>query len=198
MPAFLRAATSKTINLMVIDSATGLPKTGLVFGDVSAGGFVQNRGLRVGFAITSLGSVNAAYQSGGFIEIDSVKMPGLYRLDLPNAALAGTPDQTVIYLTFTPANTNAQPVQIDMNHQDFTDFALEVDTIAELAQAAPDVTPTIKKAIMLLYMMARNKLTSDAILQEINNDAGVVIAKSTLDFDVPTQKFTRSELVSGP
>ncbi len=198
MPMLLRSAASKTIMLMVLDSSTGLPKTGLAFGDVATAAFVRNREAAVTFSAITLASPSAAYASGGFVEIDSTNMPGLYRLDIPDAALAGTPDQTVIYLTFTPADTNAQPVQIDMNHQDFTDFALEVDTIAELAQAVPLATPTIKKAIMLLYMMARNKLTSDATLQEINNDAGVVIVKSTLAFDVPTQKFTRSKLVVGP
>lgn len=195
MPAFIRGATSKTIMLVVLDSSTGLPKTGLANTDVATARFVKTRSLSAGITVQSLAGPSAAYASGGFVEIDATNMPGLYRFDLPNTALTGTPDQVVVYLTFTPANTNAQPVQVDMNVQDFTDQALEVDTIAELAQAAPAVNPTIKTAIMLVYMMLRNKTISSPTELKIHNDADVVISKAT---DAFTTEFTRAKLVSGP
>lgn len=195
MTAFLRAATSKTIMMMVLDSSTGLPKTGLAFGDVATAAYVRNREAAVTFSAVTLASPSAGYSSGGFVEIDSTNMPGLYRLDIPDAAIAGTPDQTVIFLTFTPANVDAQPVSIDMNAQDFFNQALSVDTIAELAQAAPAVTPTIKTAIMLVYMMLRNKTISSPTELKVHNDAGVVITKAA---DAFTTEFTRNKLVSGP
>ena len=73
--------------------------------------------------------------------------------------------------------------------------ALGVDTLAELAQAAPTATPTIKTALMLLYMIARNKLTATSTELGVYNDAGTKIAKKTLADDGTT--FTESEMASG-
>lgn len=67
--------------------------------------------------------------------------------------------------------------------------------IAELAQAAPTATPTIRTALMLLYMMGRNNATVTATEKGVYNDAGTKIAKSTLSDDGTT--FTDGELVSG-
>mgnify|MGYP000946951435 CR=1 FL=1 len=42
-------------------------------------------------------TITQAWVAGGFAEVDSVNMPGLYRLDLPNAAVAaGADDVTVV------------------------------------------------------------------------------------------------------
>ncbi|GAH13370.1 unnamed protein product, partial [marine sediment metagenome] len=72
---------------------------------------------------------------------------------------------------------------------------LNVDTIAELAQAAPAATPTVFKALMLLYMIARNKLTATSTELSIHDDAETKIIKKTLADDGTT--FTESEAESG-
>ena len=48
----------------------------------------------------------------------------------------------------------------------------------------------------LPYMMIRNKFTSTATVKAVYNDAGTVIAKSTLSDDATT--FTDDEMASGP
>lgn len=63
--------------------------------------------------------------------------------------------------------------------------------LAELLAGAPSATPEVQDAIMLLYMMARNKIISSPTEQKIHNDAGAVIAKATQSF---TTEFTRGEL----
>jgi len=77
--------------------------------------------------------------------------------------------------------------------------ALGVDTLAELAQAAPTATPTIKTALMLLYMIARNKLTTITTASGaelgIYDDAGTKIIKRVLSDDGLT--FTEAEAISG-
>lgn len=72
---------------------------------------------------------------------------------------------------------------------------LTVDTISELT-APPAATPTMVQAVMLVYMALRNKRDATATLDEIHNDAGTVIAKSTLSDDGTT--FTRAKLAAGP
>ena len=71
--------------------------------------------------------------------------------------------------------------------------------IAELPQAIPSATPTLRTGMMLLYMALRNQLkvdttTTDSLM--IHNDAGTVIAKKTLTDD--TVVYTEAKTISGP
>ena len=73
--------------------------------------------------------------------------------------------------------------------------ALNDDALSELAQGIPSATPTVKAALMLLYMMARNKLTVTATEKGIYNNAGTKIAKKVLSDDATT--YEEAEAVSG-
>lgn len=74
--------------------------------------------------------------------------------------------------------------------------ALGTDTLSELAQGQPPVNPTMKQAIMFLYMALRNNLLTTGSQLSVCNDSGTVICKATLTDDGTT--FTRSKVVSGP
>jgi len=89
-------------------------------------------------------------------------------------------------------SSRATPAQVNTEVSD----VIKTDTIAELPQAAPDATPTLEKAIMLLYMALRNKLDVTASVKEIHNDAGTVIAKKALSDDGTT--YSEAEAASGP
>lgn len=58
--------------------------------------------------------------------------------------------------------------------------ALFTDTISELSSGAPTSTPTIAAALMLLYMMVRNKHTATGSEEKVYNNAGSAIAKATV------------------
>ena len=73
---------------------------------------------------------------------------------------------------------------------------VNTDALAELAQGAPPATPSLFQAVMLLYMMARNKITTDATNLKVHNDSGVVITKKSLSDDGTT--FAEDEMVTGP
>jgi hypothetical protein len=62
--------------------------------------------------------------------------------------------------------------------------ALET-AITELS-GVPSATPTTKQALMLLYMALRNRTTTTASAQTIQNDAGSTIATATLSDDGTT------------
>ncbi|MDZ4263914.1 MAG: hypothetical protein U1B30_16495, partial [Pseudomonadota bacterium] len=68
--------------------------------------------------------------------------------------------------------------------------------LPEVAQGIPSATPRPDQALMLLYMALRNAGKSTATERRILNDAGTVIAKSTMSDDGTT--FDQGELVSGP
>ena len=84
------ASTSQSIELY-------LGATGLVFNTSGlAAYYVRNQSAPVAITLVTQ-TPTGAWVSGGFAEIDSATVPGLYRLDLPNAALnAGADDVTVV------------------------------------------------------------------------------------------------------
>ncbi len=67
---------------------------------------------------------------------------------------------------------------------------LSVDTFAELA-ADPGASPTVVKALMLLYMALRNKVDVTATAKEIHNNAGTVLVTKTLSDDGTTYSETK-------
>jgi hypothetical protein len=61
----------------------------------------------------------AAYLSGGFSEVSQVGQPGLYRIDVPDAALATGVDKTILYLQGGGMVPNVSEYQVD------TDISLD-------------------------------------------------------------------------
>jgi len=90
-------STSESIILEVRNNSN-VPQTGLAY---NTAGLIA-RYIRPGEAAVPITLVNqtvtGAYVSGGFKEIDATNTPGLYRFDIPDAALAVGKDQVVISL----------------------------------------------------------------------------------------------------
>ncbi|KKL23648.1 hypothetical protein LCGC14_2423300 [marine sediment metagenome] len=109
-------------------------------------------------------------------------------------------------VTITAGELNYDTIVIDLqtstggimplSYEIHTYTPTEDITLAELAQGQPSATPTLRNALMLLYMALRNLTTTSATLLEVNNNAGTVIAKSTIGDD--GSDFTRAKMVSGP
>ena len=82
----------------------------------------------------------------------------------------------------------------DAEVQSEVDDALDT-AIAELGVAAPTATPTLRTAVMLMYMALRNKLvvqTSGTDALEIHNNAGTKIAAKLLTDD--GSDYTEAEM----
>lgn len=109
------------------DSGTnpGEPTTGLLFSDIETGGsasYARQGAARVDFELFTLASASAAHTDGGFILVDDTNMPGLYRLDIPDAALATAVDQVIIQLVAaTGKNTTMRPIVVDITDVDLRD-----------------------------------------------------------------------------
>src|ERR1035437_9573998 len=84
----LAGATSITKNVMIYRSDTGAPMTGLVYNSSGIlAYYTLPRAAAVQITLATQ-TVTGAFSAGGFVEIDATNSPGLYRLDIPNAALA--------------------------------------------------------------------------------------------------------------
>jgi len=92
----VNGATSKSV-FIYIQAASGLPATGLAF-DTAAllASYAGTKLARVAITLADLAAITTAWASGGFKEVDATNMPGWYRLDVPNAALALSADEVVI------------------------------------------------------------------------------------------------------
>lgn len=104
-----KSAASQTVYLEVLDSSstTGGRKTGLVFNTSSLTGYyVRNGGSATAITLATLAAANSAWSSGGFKEVDATNMPGVYRLDVPDAAIL-TGAESVVF-TLRGAATMAQ------------------------------------------------------------------------------------------
>lgn len=104
--------TSRTEYIWIQDSSstTGGGLTGLVFNSAGLTAYyVTERGSATAITLVTLASATAAYSSGGFIAVDGTNMPGLYRIDIPNAVFA-TADKSVVLLK---GATNMAPVLLE-------------------------------------------------------------------------------------
>ncbi len=123
--SLVKGSTNVTIYVFIQDSSvtTGAGLTGLVFDSASLSAS-QVRPLAVRVVVTlATQTVTGAYTSGGFVEIDSSNMPGVYRLDLPDAVCASGVDSTVVMLK---GASNMAPVVLEIQ---LTTFDLNTDVI---------------------------------------------------------------------
>jgi hypothetical protein len=101
--------------------------------------YVRTGSARVGFSLASQ-TVTGAWSSGGFVEIDAVNMPGMYRIDIPNAAFSsGTTSVTVAIKNSNTAfgtylSYSLQPVYIDLTQA--VPYSNTAQTIGDSLNAA--------------------------------------------------------------
>jgi hypothetical protein len=115
-----KGATNVTLPIFVPDSSssTGAGLTGLAYNTSGLTCYY----LRPGSAATALSlatqTVTGAHSDGGFVEVDSTNMPGIYRLDISDAICATGVRSAVIYLH---GATNMAPVKLEIDLQSALD-----------------------------------------------------------------------------
>lgn len=140
--------TDQTIYVRLRDSTTGLAKTGLAFNSAGAVcSYVLPGAARAAITLATQ-TVAGAHSDGGFVEVDATNCKGLYRLDLPDAAIAsgkyslisiefdGIIEETVIVplslrkSDLRQVSGSATPVT-NLNTVFNTDFAANYNTTAD-------------------------------------------------------------------
>lgn len=98
--SLVKGTTSYRSYVFIGDSSvsTGAGLTGLVFNSGSlVASYVRPGAVRTAITLATQ-TVTGAYSSGGFVEVDSTNMPGIYRFDVPDAALATGVNAVVVML----------------------------------------------------------------------------------------------------
>lgn len=124
--SIVAGATSQSVNVFIQDSSvtTGAGLTGLVFNTSSLTAYYTFAGANTAataITLATLAAAGAAYSSGGFKEIDATNMPGLYRLDIPNAALATSKGRSVVIMLKGAANMAPALLEIELTGWDNQD-----------------------------------------------------------------------------
>lgn len=102
-----------TVYVGLVDSSTGLPKTGLVFNSGGALAYYTRPRASATAITLATQTVTGAWSAGGFVEVDAVNAKGLYRLDLPTAATATAADYAIVSVSFTGVKTEHLLVFLD-------------------------------------------------------------------------------------
>jgi hypothetical protein len=89
MEAILPGSADVSVFFRLRDSSTGLAKTGLAFDSAGASAYyTRQRAAAVQITLATLATPSVVHSDGGFVEVDATNAKGLYRLDLPDAAVA--------------------------------------------------------------------------------------------------------------
>ena len=195
--AYAGGATSKSVQVRAFVASTGLPKTDLVYNTSGLTASFQRGsvGSFTSITLATLANAQAAYSSGGFVHIGG----GLYRLDVPDAALAAGVDYVNVVLSgvsdcvITSARVEilgADPRSAtgDANVTHFNGTAI---SDAELT-GVPAANASLDKKIRWLFLLARNKITQTATTQTVLADDGTTtVATATVSDNGTTA--TRNE-----
>lgn len=110
---FPQSGADASIYLVLRDSA-GAPVTGLLYNSAGAKAYyVRPRGTPVAITLATLANAQSAHADGGFVEVDATNMPGLYRLDLPDAAIDDGENYVLVQVDFTATLPTATLVLLD-------------------------------------------------------------------------------------
>lgn len=162
----MAGSTSVSVNLFIQDStsSTGAGLTGLVYNTASLAAYYCLPGAAASsISLATLASASSSWSSGGFKEIDATNMPGWYRFDVPNAAIASG---RFVSIHFQGAADMAQlPLEIELTATDNQSASLSTAANAAIADkllgrnlaGGADGTRTVRDALRKL----RNKTRTE-------------------------------------
>jgi hypothetical protein len=115
--------TSKLVKIFVQDSSAtdGSGLTGLVYNTASLTAYYLPEGDASATAITLATATVGTYTSGGFKEVDSTNMPGVYELGLPDAVIDATSEGSVIVMLKGAANMAPVLLEVELDAIDYQD-----------------------------------------------------------------------------
>ena len=177
--------TSKTIYVRLRDATTGLAKTGLVFNSAGVdASYTLPGAASVPITLITLASASAGWASGGFILVNDTDAKGLYRLDLPDAAIASGAF-SIISIEFD--DTIEESVEVELHVRD-----VNVIQVAGTAQSAGDIVDEVRG----IGTAGGAAISVDA---NTSNEGGGIsgVTSGTTIIGTPTNTFTSTSVLDG-
>lgn len=111
MKLLVKKGSTSVIQCIYVISTSDTALTGLTYNSAGLSAYYFRSGNTSATAISLANATLGTFTSGGFKEVDSTNLPGLYEVHLPNAVFADGSDYA--YLIFKGA-TNMYPVTIEI------------------------------------------------------------------------------------
>ena len=131
-------STSQSLNIFIQNSAStvGGGATGIVYNATGLTAYYhRDRATSTTISLATLTHVTGNWLSGGFKEIDQTNMPGMYRLDLPDASLAVGVNEVSFHLQ---GAANMAPCVIGVNlRRKYTDNFTETGSVSGNINSSP-------------------------------------------------------------
>jgi hypothetical protein len=153
-----KGATSQSVYVEILDatSSTGARKTGLVYNTASLTAYYARNGASAtAITLATLAAANSAWSSGGFKEVDATNMPGLYRLDVPDAAVASGVDSVVVTIRGATGMSQVS-TEIQLTAIDLQDTAQIPTSVMDLA-AGVETGWTLRQAMRIVLSAMAGK-----------------------------------------
>jgi len=101
-----KGTTSRTEYFNLVDKTAGTAKTGVTPTNLYLA-YTRTRSSTVASVCTSLGNSASSWLSNGAIEVDATNAPGLYRVDVPDAAYSSNANVDTVVLTLIATTTSS-------------------------------------------------------------------------------------------
>jgi hypothetical protein len=160
-----KGGTNRVEYVWILDSgsAVGAGKTGIAYNTASLTAYyVRRAGSPVAITLATQ-TVTGAFSSGGFVEVDATNMPGLYRLDVPDAAFATGVNKVIVLLK---GAAGMAPVVLEYQLVDF-----DPESAADLGLTNLDATVSSRLATAGYTAPPTATANADALL---NRDMAAV------------------------
>jgi len=173
--ALKKGSTDVSVYLFAQDSSktTGAGLTGLAYNTASLTAYyVRPLGSATQITLATQ-TVTGAHADGGFVEVDSTNMPGVYRLDLPDAVCAsGVP--SVVVMLKGAANLAPVLLEIQLTDFDLNDATPNV-TVSDIAANAIDAGAVKADAVTKIQNGLATALALDAVDNFIDTEITTII-----------------------
>lgn len=186
--------TSQTVDVFLGDSSstTGAGLTGLVYNTSGLKCYYRKGATGTATAITlATQTVGGVWSSGGFVEVDATNMPGVYRLDLPNAAV-DTAGFVTLYFSGA-SNLMATPQRVDCRAL-VANVKLFGDAAGTFSSGRPEVNTTHWAGTAVASAAVRSDLVSILGTALTEADAGNLAAAFKKLFDVLSPVLTAASV----
>lgn len=165
--------TSKDVNILIQDSSvsTGAGKNGIAYNTSGLTAYYHRQGANAAVAITLATKTLGTWASGGFVEVDSSHMPGLYELGIPDAALAAGATWVVIMLLGV---ANMAPVTLEIELTATDNQNATIPTVTNVTTVNGLASGVITAASIANDAITDAKVASDVTIASVTGSVGSV------------------------
>lgn len=167
-------ATSNREYIWIGDSTStsGAGKTGLAYNTSGLKAYYIRPGGSATAITLATQTVTGAFSSGGFVEVDATNMPGVYRLDIPDAVFASGVDHAIVIVH---GASGMSPVPMEYDLTTWTDAATALLDLLDGIESGV----TLRQGIRAILAAAAGRATigaTSAVYRNVNNTKDVITA----------------------